>query len=188
MNYETQIPLLASDNIRPKTQVNVEDQFSDYMRFYLPAFRLALLCACHLSITQPGEFIPPDAFREFQEASAIRTVPLAIVLGISSLVLTLITAIRGLPNVPRSVIWIAVILAAIPWKATPTLLDTTAGQSTIRDRQGCVGHCGPMLWASTRFTHQTSALRRRKFSAGDTHSRSSTTARYFRPLGRIVLL
>ena len=67
-------------------------------------------------------FIPPDAFREFQQASAIRTVPVAIALGISSLVLTLITAIRGLPNVPRSVIWIAVILAAIPWVATPTIM------------------------------------------------------------------
>ena len=68
------------------------------------------------------EFIPPDAFREFQQASATRTVPLAIALGISSLVLTLITAIRGLPNVPRFVIWIAVILAAIPWVATPTIM------------------------------------------------------------------
>ena len=48
------------------------------------------------------EFVPPDAFREFQDASAIRTVPIAIVLGISSLVLTLITAIRGLPGVPRA--------------------------------------------------------------------------------------
>ena len=67
-------------------------------------------------------FIPPDAFREFQQASAIRTVPVAIGLGISSLVLTLITAIRGLPNVPRSVIWIAVILAAVPWVATPTIM------------------------------------------------------------------
>jgi hypothetical protein len=68
------------------------------------------------------EFVPPDAFREFQEASAIRTVPLAIALGISSLVLTLITAIRGLPNVPRYVIWLAVILSAIPWVATPTIM------------------------------------------------------------------
>ena len=67
-------------------------------------------------------FIPPDAFRAFQHASAIRTVPIAIVLGISSLVLTLITAIRGLPNVPRSVIWVAVILAAIPWIATPIMM------------------------------------------------------------------
>lgn len=68
------------------------------------------------------EYVPPDAFREFQQASAVRTVPLAIALGISSLVLTLITAIRGLPNVPRSVLWIAVILAAIPWIATPTIM------------------------------------------------------------------
>ena len=68
------------------------------------------------------EFIPPDAFRAFQQASALRTVPAAIALGISSLVLTLITAIRGLPNVRRSVIWIAVILAAIPWVATPTIM------------------------------------------------------------------
>lgn len=67
-------------------------------------------------------FIPPDAFREFQQASAVRTVPLAIALGISSLVLTLITAIRGLPNVPRYIIWMAVILAAIPWIATPTIM------------------------------------------------------------------
>ena len=67
-------------------------------------------------------FIPPHAFRQFQQASAIRTVPVAIALGISSLVLTLVTAIRGLPNVPRYVIWIAVILAAIPWVATPTIM------------------------------------------------------------------
>ena len=67
-------------------------------------------------------FIPPDAFPEFQQASAIRTVPVAIALGISSLVLTLITAIRGLPNVPRSVLWLTVILAAIPWLATPTIM------------------------------------------------------------------
>jgi hypothetical protein len=67
-------------------------------------------------------FIPPEAFREFQQASAIRTVPVAIALGISSFVVTLITAIRGLPKVPRSVIWIAVILAAIPWVATPTIM------------------------------------------------------------------
>ena len=67
-------------------------------------------------------FIPPDAFREFQQASAIRTVPLAIALGLSSLVLTLVTAIRGLPNFPRSFIWIAVILAVIPWVATPTVM------------------------------------------------------------------
>ena len=67
-------------------------------------------------------FIPPDAFKEFHEASAARTVPVAIALGIPSLVLTLITAIRGLPNVPRSVIWLAVILAAVPWIATPTIM------------------------------------------------------------------
>ena len=67
-------------------------------------------------------FIPPDAFREFQQASAVRTVPVAIAFGISSLLLTLITAIRGLPNVPRSLIWIAVILAAVPWVVTPTIM------------------------------------------------------------------
>ena len=67
-------------------------------------------------------YIPLVAFREFQQASALRTVPLAIALGISSLLLTLITAIRGLPNVPRAVIWIAVILAAVPWIATPTIM------------------------------------------------------------------
>jgi len=74
------------------------------------------------------EFIPPDAFRDFQQASAIRTVPVAIALGISSLVLTLITAIRGLANVPRSVIWIAVILAAIPWVATPMIMIPIQGR------------------------------------------------------------
>jgi hypothetical protein len=73
-------------------------------------------------------FIPPDAFREFQEASALRTVPIAIAFGISSLVLTLITAVRGLPNVPRFVIWIAVILAAIPWVATPTIMIPIQGR------------------------------------------------------------
>ncbi len=74
------------------------------------------------------EFVPPDAFREFQQASAIRTVPVAIALGISSLVLTLIVAIRGLPNVPRFVVWIAVVLAAIPWIATPTVMIPIQGR------------------------------------------------------------
>jgi hypothetical protein len=67
-------------------------------------------------------FVPADAFRAFHEASAVRTVPLALLLGISSVVLTIITAIRGLPNVPRVVLWIAVILALIPWLATPTIM------------------------------------------------------------------
>ena len=67
-------------------------------------------------------FVPPDAFRELQQASAVRTVPVALALGIPSLVLTLITAIRGLTNVPRFVLWTAVILAAIPWVATPTIM------------------------------------------------------------------
>lgn len=73
-------------------------------------------------------FIPPDAFGEFQQASAVRTVPLAIALGVSSFVLTLITAIRGLPSVPRFVIWIAVILAVIPWVATPTVMIPIQGR------------------------------------------------------------
>ena len=67
-------------------------------------------------------FIPPDAFRAFQDASAARTVPIAITLGICSFALTLITAIRGLPGVSRSVIWVAVVLAAIPWVATPIVM------------------------------------------------------------------
>lgn len=68
------------------------------------------------------EFVPRDAFQKFHKRRPCELCHLAIALGISSLVLTLITAIRGLPNVPRSVIWIAVILAAIPWIATPTLI------------------------------------------------------------------
>ena len=84
-------------------------------------------------------FIPPDAFREFQQASAIRTVPVAIALGISSLVLTLVTAIRGLPNVTRSVIWIAVILAAIPWVATPTIMIP------IQERLAAVGPASGLI-------------------------------------------
>lgn len=67
-------------------------------------------------------FVPADAFRAYHEASAIRTVPLALLLGMSSVVLTIITAIRGLPNVPRVVVCIAVILALIPWIATPTIM------------------------------------------------------------------
>lgn len=73
-------------------------------------------------------YVPPEAFQAFQHASGVRTVPLAVALGISGLVLTLITAIRGLPNVPRSVIWIAVILAAIPWLATPTIMIPLQGR------------------------------------------------------------
>ena len=67
-------------------------------------------------------FVPEVAFPAFQDASAVLTVPLAVLLGISSVVLTLITAIRGLPNVPRVVLWVALILAVIPWVATPTIM------------------------------------------------------------------
>ncbi len=69
-----------------------------------------------------GAFVPADAFRAFHEASAVRTVPLALLLGMPSVVLTIITAIRALPNVPRAIIWIAVILALIPWVAIPTIM------------------------------------------------------------------
>jgi|SRR4029450_4223344 hypothetical protein len=67
-------------------------------------------------------FIPSPAFTQFQHASAVRTVPVALALGIPSLVLAAITAFLGLPGVPRSLLWMAVILAAIPWIATPTVM------------------------------------------------------------------
>ena len=67
-------------------------------------------------------FVPPSAFAQFQDASAVRTVPVALALGMPSLVLSAITAFRGLPGVPRSLLWLTVILAAIPWIATPTVM------------------------------------------------------------------
>ena len=85
------------------------------------------------------EFIPPEAFGPFQQASATRTVPIALALGIPSLALTLITAIRGLPNVPRPLIWIAVILAAIPWIATPTIMIP------IQARLAAAGPAGELI-------------------------------------------
>ena len=42
-------------------------------------------------------FVPPNAFREFQEASGVRTVPIPIALGISSLVLTFPGPLFGSP-------------------------------------------------------------------------------------------
>jgi hypothetical protein len=67
-------------------------------------------------------FVPPLAFQKFQNASATQTVPLAIALGIPSLLLAAITAYRGLPGVARSLLWLAAVLAAVPWVATPTVL------------------------------------------------------------------
>lgn len=89
-------------------------------------------------------FVPGDAFRTFQAASAVLTVPLALVLGISSVVLTLITAIRGLPNVPRYVIWVAVILAAIPWVATPTIMIPI--QERLAAEGPATGLVGQLVW------------------------------------------
>ena len=92
-------------------------------------------------------FVPSDAFREFQQVSGTRTVPVAITLGISSLVLTLITAIRGLPNFPRPLIWIAVVLAVVPWVATPTVMIP------IQERLAAVGPeselIKQLLWRDT---------------------------------------
>ena len=67
-------------------------------------------------------FVPPLAFQKFQNASATQTVRLAIALGIPSLLLAAITAYRGLPGVARSPLWLAAVLAAVPWVATPTVL------------------------------------------------------------------
>ena len=67
-------------------------------------------------------FIPTSAFPQFQDASAMRTVPLAFALGIPSLVLTAITAFRRLPRVSSWLLWIAVALAAVPWIATPAVM------------------------------------------------------------------
>src|SRR6185503_10671418 len=71
---------------------------------------------------QTWAFVPTSAFREFQHASATRTVPAAIALGITSLLLAAITAYRGLPGVTRPLLWFAVALAATPWVATPTVM------------------------------------------------------------------
>jgi hypothetical protein len=68
------------------------------------------------------QFIPSSVFAQFQPASAMRTVPLAVALGIPSLVLAAITAFRRLPGVSPSQLWIAAALAAVPWIATPTVI------------------------------------------------------------------
>ena len=68
------------------------------------------------------QFIPSSAFAQFQHASAMRTVPLAIAVGIPGLVLAGITALRRLPGVSTWLLWIAVALAALPWIATPTVM------------------------------------------------------------------
>ena len=67
-------------------------------------------------------FVPSTAFGQFQHASATQTVPLAVAVGIPSLVLAGITAYRRLPGVSRWLLAIAVLLAAIPWIATPTVM------------------------------------------------------------------
>lgn len=66
--------------------------------------------------------IPSSAFAQFQHASAMRTVPLAVAVGIPGLVLAAITAFRRLHGVPPWLMWIAVALAAVPWIATPTVM------------------------------------------------------------------
>jgi asparagine N-glycosylation enzyme membrane subunit Stt3 len=89
-------------------------------------------------------FVPQSAFREFQNASAIRTIPLAIALGISSLLLSAITAYRGLPGVARPLLWLAVALAAMPWVATPTVM--TPLQARLAAEGPVAGLVAELVW------------------------------------------
>lgn len=67
-------------------------------------------------------FVPSSAFREFQDASAMRTVPTALALGIPSMALATVAAYRGVPGVTRWLLCAAAVLAVIPWVATPTVM------------------------------------------------------------------
>lgn len=63
--------------------------------------------------------VPADAFARFQDSSAIHTVPAALLLGLPSLAFALVVARRGMPGVAGAWLWVAVVMAALPWVATP---------------------------------------------------------------------
>ena len=89
-------------------------------------------------------FVPTSAFHEFQNASATRTVPVAIALGIPSLLLAALTAYRGLPAVARPLLWLAAVLAAIPWVATPTVMIPL--QERLAAEGPVAGLVGELFW------------------------------------------
>lgn len=64
-------------------------------------------------------FVPPLAFQKFQNASATQTVPLAIALGIPSLLLAAITAYRGLPGVAHLFGWRLSLPRSRGWQRLP---------------------------------------------------------------------
>jgi hypothetical protein len=63
--------------------------------------------------------IPPASFGAYQAEHARLFVPLAALLGLPSVVLALLMAWRGVPALPRWVLWAGAALAFLPWLATP---------------------------------------------------------------------
>lgn len=105
------------------------------MKTYIPvlAFATAAMsagCAWTVNIAtyRSWVFIPAVAFPQYQQAHALHFVPLAALFGLSSLVLTLLVAWRGLTNVPRAQFWAAAVMAFVPWVATPVYFIPLQGQ------------------------------------------------------------
>jgi hypothetical protein len=63
--------------------------------------------------------IPPASFGAYQAEHARLFVPLAALLGLPSVALALLMAWRGVPALPRWVLWAGAVLALLPWIATP---------------------------------------------------------------------
>jgi hypothetical protein len=63
--------------------------------------------------------LTPAVFAVYQAEHARLFVPLAALLGLPSVVLALLMAWRGVPALPRWVLWAGAALALLPWLATP---------------------------------------------------------------------
>lgn len=75
----------------------------------------------------------------------MHTVPMAVLLGLPSLVLSILVARVGLPGVARALLWVAAGLAALPWIATPLFFVSLQGKLSAAGPE--VGLVSELLWS-----------------------------------------
>jgi hypothetical protein len=85
----------------------------------------------NIAVYRTWVFVPAAAFPQYQQAHELRFVPLAVLFGLSSIVFAVMVAWRGLPNVPRTPLWIAAVLALVPWIVTPIFFIPLQGQLSV---------------------------------------------------------
>jgi hypothetical protein len=74
---------------------------------------------CNLALYGVWSLIPAEAFAAYQNAHALRFVPIALACGIPNLILAVWLAWRAAPPTPRWALWLGALLALLPWVVTP---------------------------------------------------------------------